>query len=85
MKMKNIAFCVVAGVCAVACIPPVCKVDTMRCRNNTVQLCDNDGQWTTVMDCDQVVDLEGGDWVCSEADTDCGPTCLPESEEEVAR
>jgi hypothetical protein len=56
-----------------------CVVGATRCDNEKVQLCNANGEWTVTDDCRVVAGLNGGNWVCSEADVDAGlpAACLP--------
>lgn len=69
-------------VCALLCgCSTVCKIDETRCNGNHAEVCDANGQWQIIMNCDEVV---GGEdpWVCCAASTDAGPihACLPSCE-----
>lgn len=62
-----------------------CVVGTTRCAEETVQLCNANSEWTVTDDCRVVAGLNGGQWVCSEADVEAGlpAACLPIDNVEV--
>lgn len=61
------------------CPTPVCPVLATRCTGQVVELCGSDGQWQTVVDCDEVARTSGGEWTCGETREDGEEinTCLP--------
>jgi hypothetical protein len=42
---------------------PVCMPHAMRCFNNSVQLCDKNGKWRSVIDCKKVKPTKKN-WKC---------------------
>ena len=58
--MKNILICLIFIFVSVAC-DPECEPLTSRCYENTVEICDMEGDWQTAADCDALgidVDIE---------------------------
>ncbi len=63
---------------SVACPQPVCEALQTRCAGNIAQVCNAQGQWQEVANCDTVTP---GEWQCT-ADEDVGHTCSREEVEE---
>ena len=81
LLLPLIATVVVAG-----CRPPECQPNTTRCTNNHAELCDADGYYYELMDCDQVSRQSGAPFACSYVDEETedgqvvGHTCIPADE-----
>ena len=75
--LLTVAF--VLGWIASGCPAPVCPTLATRCQGNAVEICDSDGQWRDVLDCDEVAASSGGRWECSTTREDGEEvnTCLP--------
>jgi hypothetical protein len=61
-------FLIVLAVLAVGCDPrrtQECPPTTTRCVDNRVELCDAEGRWLVVADCDQLSRMSDLGWVCS--------------------
>ena len=54
-----------------------CETETTRCAGNAVEICNADGDWDVVMECDDVWSIDGASWQCC-VDTDGESTCFPE-------
>lgn len=54
-----------------------CKINTERCHNNRVEVCDGDRDWGLVMNCDKV---EPGEWICCYLESEDIFACLPINE-----
>ncbi|MCP4677320.1 MAG: hypothetical protein GY854_17760 [Deltaproteobacteria bacterium] len=64
-----------------ACCTSECEPDETRCHGNKVEVCNGDGEWCEVMNCDELGD-DGAAWTCCLVDLedwDFGDvhTCLP--------
>ena len=82
-------FLIALPVLAVGCEPrrsQDCHPTTTRCVDNLVELCDAEGQWLVVADCDQLSRMSGTGWVCTPVPfvTDGGVvdehSCVPQQE-----
>jgi hypothetical protein len=86
--MKKL-FLIVLAVLALGCESrrtEECPPATTRCVDNLVELCDADGRWLVVADCDQLSRMSGTGWVCTPVPfvTDAGVvdehSCVPKHE-----
>lgn len=70
-------FACLFAVLACGCPTPVCPTLATRCIENRVELCGSDGQWQTIVNCDEVT--SGGEWACGTTREDGQEinTCLP--------
>jgi len=89
--MKKLLLISLVAISFMACIS-VCNVNESRCNATRVELCDADGQWTTVMDCDEILSFDETQWICCEAELsrykdedDLSFTCIPKTECEEVR
>lgn len=75
---------IIAALVAVlaGCPAPVCSTLASRCDGQHAMLCDADGQWQTVADCDEVAASSGGEWTCQPTSSDGVEVhaCLPRGE-----
>lgn len=53
-----------------------CKPEESQCFGNSAELCDGDGEWYTVMDCDEL----GPNWDCVYLADEDIHTCMPISD-----
>lgn len=51
-----------------------CEEETSRCSGNSVQICNSDGVWETIMNCEEV---SGEETFTCQQDTDGVHACLP--------
>ena len=67
--MKSI-ICALAAVLLLGC-GPECEPDETRCNGNVVEICDGDGIWCEVMNCDELnATYEDIEWRCCTVDVE---------------
>ncbi|WP_249348664.1 hypothetical protein [Corallococcus exiguus] len=90
--MKALALTALAVVCLGAHCRPIdgCGLGATRCTGNTAEICDADGSYHELADCDEVSARSGAPFVCAFVDetTDdghiTGHTCVPASDADAA-
>jgi len=90
--MKALVLSLLALVCLGAHCRPVdgCALGATRCSGNVAEICNADGSYHELVDCNVVSDHTGGPFVCtfvSEITEDgriAGHTCAPASEIDAA-
>lgn len=67
---------------SVSCKNDGCEQGAMRCSGSNVQICDSSGNWEKIMDCDDMMLIDGDD---DAGDGDAGPgySCGYDSEIDV--
>ena len=86
--MRALIFSAVVVCCLGAHCRPIdgCALGATRCSGNVAQICDADGSYHELADCDLVTELSGAPFVCAFVDEETedgrvtGHTCVPESE-----
>ena len=86
--MKYFLFALLAAVCLGAhCYPGNgCPRGDTRCTNNVAEICDANGSYHKLADCDLVSEQSGAPFVCTHVDVTtedghvAGHTCMPASD-----
>jgi hypothetical protein len=90
--MRALIFSALAVLCLGAHCRPIdgCVRGATRCTSNAAEICDADGSYHELADCDDVSERSGAPFVCAyvdEATEDghiTGHTCVPVSEADAA-
>jgi hypothetical protein len=90
--MKALALTALTVVCLGAHCRPIdgCGLGATRCTGNTAEICDADGSYHELADCDEVSARSGAPFVCAFVDetTDdghiTGHNCVPASDADAA-
>lgn len=53
-----------------------CETEVTRCSENAVEICNADGDWDVVMECDDVWSADGAEWQCCIDPDDGEATCF---------
>ena len=86
--MRAIIFSALAALCLGAHCRPIdgCLRGATRCSGNTAKICDADGIYHELADCDDVSERSGAPFVCAFVDEETedghitGHTCVPASD-----
>ena len=78
--MKRILGCIAMALRLLSCAE--CETNDTRCQGNVAQICDGDGDWAELMDCDEVVGEPEVEWRCCGFESESYPEeilhgCLP--------
>ena len=90
--MKILALTALAAICLGAHCRPTdgCLLGATRCTGNTAEICDADGSYHELADCDVVSEQSHASFVCAYVDEVTedghitGHTCVPASEADAA-
>ncbi|WP_223643794.1 hypothetical protein [Corallococcus sp. EGB] len=90
--MKALALTTLAVVCLGAHCRPIdgCVLGATRCTGNAAEICDADGGYHELADCDNVSERSGAPFVCAHVDETTedghitGHTCVPASDADAA-
>jgi hypothetical protein len=90
--MKPLALTALAVVCLGAHCRPIdgCVRGATRCSSNTAEICDADGSYHELVDCDDVSERSGAPFVCAFVDEETedghiiGHTCVPAGDVDAA-
>jgi hypothetical protein len=83
--MRALIFSALAVLCLGAHCRPIdsCELGATRCAGNTAEICDADGSYHELADCDDVSERSGATFVCAYVDETTedghitGHTCVP--------
>ena len=78
MRFFLASFLFAAIVCMLSACGPKCTSGAMRCHGTCAQLCDKDGQWRNVQDCNNVKPKDL-DWKCGCNENQSKCFCSPAS------
>jgi hypothetical protein len=89
---KALALTALAAACLGAHCRPIdgCVLGATRCTGNIAQICDADGSYHEIADCDDVSERSGAPFVCALVDETTedghitGHTCVPASDVDAA-
>jgi len=90
-KVRAYAVAILGIVCfgsliaaVLGCEPdPECTAETTQCSDNAAEICDADGLWLEIADCDETESADGLPWTCCFVPDAGVHACLPADDCEV--